>query len=147
MSSTSISFLVSEVWLLRQDFNFNIVDLHFFVRIRTQAALVAENFRLSWVDPESHFFSTFLEFVHHFLKLFFGCCELKHVVGEPQVCEAVVVVVTQVDSHSFFLLPALGEFCRTVLNSKLDRGSPCLVPFLISNMFTSVCTDAFWSLS
>ena len=64
-----------------------------FFRVRTKAALVAENFRLSWVDLETHFFSTFLEFVHHFLKLFLGGCEQKHVVGEPQVCEAVVVVV------------------------------------------------------
>ena len=28
-------------------------------------------------------------------------------------------------------------FSRTVLKSKLDRGSPCLVPFLISNMSLS----------
>ena len=42
------------------------------------------------------------------LKLFFGGCEQKHVVGEPQVCEAVVVVVTQVDSHSFFSSASAG---------------------------------------
>ena len=29
-------------------------------------------------------------------------------------------------------------FCWTVLKSKLDNGSPCLVPFLISNMLVSV---------
>ena len=34
-------------------------------------ALVAENFRLSWVDPESSFFSTPLEFAYHVLELFF----------------------------------------------------------------------------
>ena len=68
----------------------------------------AENFRLSWVDPETHFFSTFLEFVQHFLKLILGGCEQKHVVGEPQVCEAVVVVVAQVDSHSFFSFASAG---------------------------------------
>ena len=62
------------------------------------------------MDPESHFFSAFLEFLHQFLKLFFGCCEQQHVVGESQVFEAVVVVVAQVDSHSFFLVPALGDF-------------------------------------
>ena len=72
--------------------------------------MVAENFRLSWVDPETHFFSTFLEIVQHFLKLILGGCEQKHAVGEPQVCEAVVVVVAQVDSHSFFLLPARNVF-------------------------------------
>ena len=102
--------LVSHAFTSCQDFHFNIADLHFFFRVRTKAALVAENFRLSWVGPESHLFSTFLEFVRHVLKLFFGCCEQWHVVGEPQVCEAVVVVVAQVDSHSFFLLPALGGF-------------------------------------
>ena len=33
-------------------------------------------------------------------------------------------------------------------NSRLDSGSPCLVPFRISKMLlsSSVCTDAFWSL-
>ena len=62
------------------------------------------------MDPETHCFSTFPEFVQHFLKLILGGCEPEHVVGEPQVCEAVVVVVAQVDSHSFFLLPALGDF-------------------------------------
>ena len=81
--------------------------MHFFFRVPTEAALVAENFRLRWVDPESHFFSTFLEFVHHLLKLFFGCFEQKHVVGEPQASDA--VVVAKVDSHSFFLLPSLGD--------------------------------------
>ena len=83
--------------------------MHSFFRVRAKTALVAENFRLFWVDPETHFFSTFLEVVHHFLKPFFGGSEQKHVVGEPQVREAIVVVVAQVDSHSFFLLPALGD--------------------------------------
>ena len=72
-----------------------------------RAALVAENFRLFWVDPETHFFRTSFEFAQHVLKLFYRGCEQKHVVGKPQVREAVMVVVTQVDSHSFFLLPAL----------------------------------------
>ena len=33
------------------------------------------------------------------------------------------------------------------MKSRLDRGSPCLVPFLISNMLlsSSVSKDAFWS--
>ena len=102
--------LVSHAFTSCQDFNLKIVDLHFFFRFRAKAALVAENFRLSWVDLGTHLFSTFLEFVQHFLKLILGGCEQKHVVGEPQVCEAVVVVVAQVDSHSFLLLPALGDF-------------------------------------
>ena len=72
MSSTSISFFC----------------------VRALVALVAENFRLYWMNPETHFFGTSLEF---------GGCEQKHVVGKPQVREAVVVVVAQVDSNSFFL--------------------------------------------
>ena len=45
-------------------------------------------------------------------------------------------------------MSSFSEFCGTALKSKLDRGSPCLVPFLISNMLlsSSVSTDAFWSL-
>ena len=37
------------------------------------------------------------------------------------------------------------DSCRTVLKSKLDNGSPCLVPFLISNtsLSSSVSTVAF----
>ena len=69
-------------------------------------ALVAKNFRVSWLNPESHFFSTPLEFAQHFLKLFFGGCKQEHVVRKSHVCEAVMVVVTQVNSHTLFLLPA-----------------------------------------
>ena len=54
------------------------------------------------MNPESHFFSTPLEFAQDFLKLFFGGCKQEHVVGKSHVCEALVVVVTQLDSHSFF---------------------------------------------
>ena len=88
MSSTCISFFVSELrllWMLR--------IVVFF-----------------WVDQETHFFSTFLEVAQHFLKLFFGSCEQKHVIGKPHVRESVMVVVAQVDSHSFSLLPALDAF-------------------------------------
>ena len=60
-----------------------------------------------------------------------------------------MIVVTQVDSHTFFFcqrgMSSSSAFCRTVLKSKLDRGSPCLVAFLISNMSLSpsVSTVAF----
>ena len=47
---------------------FYVINLNVFSGVR---ALVAENFRLSWVDPESHFFSTPLQFAYHFLELFF----------------------------------------------------------------------------
>ena len=42
-----------------QDFDFNVIDLRFFFRVRAKAALVAENFRLFRVDPETHFFEYF----------------------------------------------------------------------------------------
>ena len=77
MLSTSISFLVFRV-------------------------LVAKNFRLSWMNPESHFFSTPLEFAQPFLKLFFGRRKQEHIVSKSHVCEAVMVVVTQINSHTFF---------------------------------------------
>ena len=86
-----------------QYFDLYVIDLNFFSDART---LVPENFRLFWVDPETHFFSTFLEFAQHFLKLISRGCEQKHVAGKPQVREAVMIVVTQLNSHSFFLLPA-----------------------------------------
>ena len=74
-----------------QYFDFYVIDFNFFFCVR---ALVAENFRLFWMNPESHFFSTFLEFAQHFLKLFFGRCKQEHIVGKSQVCEAVMVIVT-----------------------------------------------------
>ena len=86
-----------------------IIDSHLFFRVRAKTALVAENFRLSWVNPETHVFRTFIEFAQHFLKLFFGGCKQEHVVGKSQVCEAVVVVVAQVDSHSFFSFASAGR--------------------------------------
>ena len=50
---------VSHAFTSCHDLNFNTVDLHFFFRVRTQAALVAENFRLSWVSPETYVFQYF----------------------------------------------------------------------------------------
>ena len=75
--------------------------------VRVDGALVAENLRLLWVDPEAHFLCCFLEFTQHFSYLFFGCCKQHHVVGKSQVREAVMIVVAQVYTHSFFLLPSL----------------------------------------
>ena len=129
--------LVSHAFIFCQDFNFNIVDLHFFFRFRANAAVVAENFRLSWVDPVSPTFSVLSSNSHNtFWELFFGGCKLEHIVSKSHVCDAIVVVVAQIDSHSFFFfcqrwVTSFNELWRTVLNSKLDRKSPCLVPFLI----------------
>ena len=39
-------------------------------------------------------------------QVFFGSCEQHRVVGKSQLREAVMIMVAQVDSHSFFLLPA-----------------------------------------
>ena len=41
-------------------FDCNVINLNLFSDVQ---ALVIENFRLSWMDPESHVFSTSLEFV------------------------------------------------------------------------------------
>ena len=49
--------------------------------------------RISWMNPESHFFSTPLEFAQLFLKLFFGGCKQEHVVSKSHVCEAMVVAL------------------------------------------------------
>ena len=62
-----------------------------------------------------------------------------------------MIVVTQVDSHTFFLLPTWNVvfqcFLQNVLKSELERGSSCVVHFLISNMSlsSSVSTVASWS--
>ena len=84
MSSICISFFVSELRLL------------WLLRIFVFSGCIL------------HFFSTFLEVAQHVLKLFFGG-RTKARRRRTSVREAVVVVVAQVDSHSFFLLPALGD--------------------------------------
>ena len=89
---------VSRAFSSCQYFDFYVIDFNFCSCVR---ALVAKNFRLSWMNPESQFFSTLLEFAQHFSKLFFGGCKQKHVVGKSHVCEAVMVIVTQVNSHTF----------------------------------------------
>ena len=71
-----------------------------FFCVRVDGALVAENLRLVWENPESHFLSCFLEFTHHFPYLFFGSCEQHHVVGKSQVREAVMIIVAQVYTHA-----------------------------------------------
>ena len=78
-----------------------------FFCVRVDGALVTENLSLVWMDPETHFFSYFLEFTQHFPYLLFGCCEQHHVVGKSQVREAIMIMVAQVYTHSFFLLPSL----------------------------------------
>ena len=40
-------------------------------------------------------------------------------------------------------MSSFSEFCRTVLKSKLDRGSPCLVLFLISSMLLSLFVSLY----
>ena len=101
-----------------QYFDCNVIDLNFFSDVR---ALVAKIFRLSWMNPESHFFSTLLEFAQHFLKLFFGGCKQEHIVCKSQVCEAVMVVVTQVDSHTFFLLPTWKVVFQCFLQNRVEE--------------------------
>ena len=73
------------------------------------------------MNPDSHFFSTSLEFAQQFTKLFSGRCKQEHVVGKPQVREAVMVVVTQVDSHTFFLLPARNVVFQCFLKNYVEK--------------------------
>ena len=90
-----------------QYFDAHFTDFNMSFCVRIDGALVAENLRLVKVNPESHFLGCLLDFIHHFLYLFFGRCKQHHVVGKSQVCEAVTVLVAQVNSHSFFLSPSL----------------------------------------
>ena len=79
-----------------------LTNLNVFAGVR---ALVAENFRLSWVDPESHFSVLLLNSRTILWSCSFRGCRREHVVSKSHVREAVMIVVTQVDSHTFFLLP------------------------------------------
>ena len=97
-----------------QYFDAHAIDLKVLLCVRNDGALVAEDLRLVWVDPESHFLSCFLEFTQHFPYLFFGSCEQHHVVGKSQVREAVMIMVAQVYSHSFFLFPSLNIVLQRV---------------------------------
>ena len=85
-----------------QYFDAHFTDFNVSFCVRIDGALVAENLRLVWVNPESHFLGCLLEFTHHFPYLFFGGCKQHHVVGKSQFREAVAVMVAQVDSHYFF---------------------------------------------
>ena len=98
---------IFHAFVLCQYFKAQFTDFNMSFCVRIHGALVAENLRLVWVDPESHFLGCFLEFIHHIPQLFFGGCEQHHVVGKSQVREAVSVLVAQVNSQSFFLLPSL----------------------------------------
>ena len=89
-----------------QYFDFYVIDFHFLFCVSELRLLWLLRLFVSsgWILRPTF---PVLGIAQNFLKLFFGCCEQKHVVGKPQVREAVVVVVAEVDSHSFFLLPAL----------------------------------------
>ena len=98
---------IFHAFVLCQYFDAHFTDFNMSFCVRIHVALVAENFRLVWVNPESHFLGCFLEFAHHVPYLFFGGCEQHHVVCKSQVRQAVSFLVAQVNSHSFFLLPSL----------------------------------------
>ena len=97
-----------------QYFDAHVTDFNMLFCVRSDGALVAEDLRLVWVNPESHFLSCCLEITHHFPYLFFECCEQHHVVGKSQVREAVMIMVAQVYSHPFFLLPSLNFVLQRV---------------------------------
>ena len=124
MSSNSISFLMFELWLQR------IFVFPGCILSPTFSALRLKSHNIFWScsfgDEKRSTSSANLMFVKQSRSL----------------------VITQAYAHSSFLLPARNVFFQCFLHSKLDRGSPCLVPFLISNMSlsSSVSTVAFCSL-
>ena len=56
------------------------------------------------MDPKSHFFSTFLEFIQHFPQLFYGGRKKQHIFCKSQVGEAVLVVVAEGKYIFFFVV-------------------------------------------
>ena len=110
-------------------------------------ALVAENFRLSWMDPESHFSVLRLN-SHNIL----WSCSFED--ANRSTSSTNLMFVRRSLSLRYIHIPffycqrgmsSSNAFCKTVLKSKLDNGSPCVVPFLISNMSlsSSVSTCGF----
>ena len=82
------------------------------------------------------FFSTFLESTQHFPKLFFGCCEQQHVVGESQVCEAVRGRGRSGIYPFFFLVPSLNFILQWILKDcvKQQAGQRITLPGTFSNL-------------
>ena len=103
-----------------QYFDTHFIDFKMLLSVRVDGARVAENLRLVWVHPESHFLSCFLEFTHHFPFLFFGNCEQHHVVGKSQVREAVMIMVAQVYSIPFSL-PSLNFVLQRVFKDCAEQ--------------------------
>ena len=90
---------IFHAFVLCQYFDAHFTDLNKSFCVRIHAALIAEDFRLVWVNPESHFLGCIFEFTHHVPYLFFGGCEQHHVVGKSQVRQAVSFLVAQVNSR------------------------------------------------
>ena len=117
-------------------------------------ALVAEDFRLSFMYSESHFSVLRLKSQN----MFWSCslewansstssAKISYLWGNHYRC---------LRSRYPFLfsfcqrgMSSYNAFCRIVLKSKLDNGSLCLVSFSISNMSLSLSVNivAFWSLN
>ena len=121
MSSISISFPMFELWLLR-----------------------------IFVFPGRIISSTFSELRLKSHSIFWSCSfeeANKRTTSANLMFVKVMIVDTQAYTHSSFPLPmsSSSAFCRTVLESMLVGGSPCLVPFLvwIMSLSSSVSTVAF----
>ena len=122
MSSISISFLMFELWLLRFSSFLDVLWVPLFL-----------------YDAWSHI-------------TFFGAVLLKmqRRAHRQQISCLWGSHEAKTLSSFFFCqrgMSSSNAFCRIVSNSMLDRRSPCLVPFLTSNMSlsSSVSTVAFWS--
>ena len=140
---------IFHAFVLSQYFYAHLNEFNMPLDVRIHGALVAENLRLVWVDPESHFLGCFLEFVHHIPQLFFGGCEQHHVVGKSQIREAVPILVAQVKKHSFFLLPFLYFVLQWVLKHRVEQQAGHRISLLgtfldVENFSLFVCL--YWSL-
>ena len=115
-----------------------------FFCVRVDGALVAQNLRLVWMNPESHFLCCFLEFTNHFQYLFFGSCEQHHVVGKSQVREAVNDHGRSgVFPHSLSL-PTWNVVLQRVLNDCVEQQAGQRIPLLrsfldVDNVALFVC--------
>ena len=128
-----------------QHLDFDVADRHFFPLVRT---LIVENVCPFWMDFQPNLFCAQLKSHNIF-------CSCSRDVAIKNTSSANLKFVRQSDSASPSCMPmpffrqlirsSFNATCSTVLKNKLDNGSPCFVPFFISNtsLSLSVKTDPF----
>ena len=104
-----------------QYFELYVIHLNFFSGVR---ALVTENFRLPWMDPRWILSPTFSVLLMNSHNIFWRCSledTNKSTSSANHVCESVMVVFTQVDSHTFFLLPTWNVVFQCFLQNRVEE--------------------------